>query len=634
MLQNIRDRAQGWLSGVIVIVICIPFALWGINEYIDASANVVVAEVDGTELDLRQFQQAYQRQRLELQALFGPDVNQLDQDRLKQDVLERLVERALVQEVALDSGMSISDSQVAALIKSMQGFQRDGVFAQALYEQRLRATGMSPIAFEEQLRTDMLNEQLRQTVVASAFVSAKETSKIDRLRNQKRSIAYTIISHEPYESGIEVSDAEVEDYYQSHRDDYMTEEMVKVSYVELAVEDLAKQVVVDDKLLRDYYESHRSDYTVPEERTASHILVKVPKGASDDDVKTARATAEKFLGLARQGESLSEIAETHFDDAELEVEFGQTGSLQQGVMEPAFDEALFSMQPGELSEPVRTKFGFHVIQLDEIRAATTKSFEQARDEIEATYRRQKAEAQFFDYAEQLANITFETPDTLEPARDALDLEIKHSDYFSRSGGSGLMANQKVVAAAFSLEVLDEGVNSEPVELQDNRLVVLHLEEHRPARLRDLDEVRPSIVAAITKARAKEQTYQRGRDLLERLKAGEDRVSLAAAEQLEWKEAEEVGRLDPNVNRAILRTAFRLGRIQGGKPIYGGVAMGTGDYALVAVLGVKDPQDGSGEQKDQKQSRDTLLMQRRASAWRDFVAELKRHADIKLYTENF
>jgi peptidyl-prolyl cis-trans isomerase D len=303
-------------------------------------------------------------------------------------------------------------------------------------------------------------------------------------------------------------------------------------------------------------------------------------------------------------------------------------------MEPAFDEALFSMKPGEISDPIRTTFGFQLLQLKQIKEGGTKPFAEARAEIEQAYRREQAERVFFEQAEQLANLSFEHPDTLEVASKALGLEIKESSYFSRAGDNvdPLLANPKIIEAAFSPEVLEEGGNSEPLELDGDRVVVLRVKEHKPAERRKLEEVHNEIGDRIKSERAKSAIAERGQRLLERLNSGEDRMALAKQEGFEWQEAKGITQEAENINRAIVRTAFKLGRVAEGKPLYGSVPIGTGDHALVAILAVQDADPKAVDEKLQKETRDHLLRSLSANEWRDFVAQLRNEATIHIYSD--
>ncbi len=633
MLQGIRDRAQGWLAGIIVALICIPFALWGINEYFNIAGSVSVAQVDGEEVSLQEFQRAYQQYRQQIQSLLGTSVNQLNEEALKRQTLNQIIDARLLQQLGLRAGLRISDEQIALTIRSLEGFQREGAFAKDLYERQIQALGFTSVAFEEQLRLDMLNEQLRQGIVDTVFVTPEELARMMRLKGQKRDIGYAVLAAEPVKSSMQVTDQEIENYYNERPQAFMTPERVRIAYLDLSLDERAKQVAVDEQVLRSYYETHLANYTVAEQRNASYIVVEVPKEAKQEAVEAARKEAAGLAERARQGGSFESLVKEPLKKEGLKREAGETGFLSKGAMEPAFDEAVFSMRVGEISDPIRTAFGYHVIQLKEIKAGGTKPFLEVRDELERAYRLEEAERVFFEQAEQLANLSFEHPDTLEVAGKALGLEIKESNYLSRGGGgSGITANAKVIEAAFSPEVLEAGNNSEPLELDEDHLVVLRVKEHKPAERSTLEEVRNEIIDKLKSERAKSALEERGEKLLERLKAGEDRMALAKQEGFEWQEAKGVDQEAGNVTRAILRAAFRLGRVTNGKPLYSGVPMGTGDYALVAVLSVQDADPQTVDEKIRKETRNQLLGSLSISEWRDFMTELRNRAEIQIYSD--
>jgi len=630
MLQKIRDRAQGWLATLILVGVTIPFVFWGIDEYLRVAKEVVVAEIDGEEVSLREFQHSYQRYRQRLQSLFGSnfDPKLFDETQLKKETLDQLVDTRLLLQLGQRTGMRISNEQVAAAIQGEEAFQKDGKFAATLYEQRLKSSGLNPVTFEEQLRQGLLTEQLQQMVSGSAFVTTQELEKAARLEGQQRNIAYTTLPIDPVKPTIQISDEEIKKHYEGHRDQYTTPEQVKIAYLDLSLDELAKKAAVTDEDLRGFYQAHVADYAYPEQRSASHILVEVPKNASAAEVETATKKAEEFAKLARQGESFEKIVKEHSDDPGSKGEGGQTGFFVRGVMEKPFEDAAFSMKPGEISDPVRTDFGYHVIRLNEIKEGRTKSFEEVRGEVEKAYRQEQAEKVFYDQLEQLEQLTYENPDDLQAAADALGLTIQESDYFTRGGGKGFMANPKVLAAAFSPEVLEEGQNSEPLELESTRVMVLRLRDHKPAASRPLEEVRKEIVDTLTLEKAKEVVADRGKKLLERLKGGEDRAAMAQQEQLKWEEAMGVDRESPKVNHAVLREAFKIGR-PAQKPLFGSVQLGTGDIVLFAVLNVQDPEPEAIDEKTKNTLRDSLKGSKSQQDWQDFMGEIRRGAKINL-----
>jgi peptidyl-prolyl cis-trans isomerase D len=637
MLQSIRDRAHGLIAAVIIFFLIVTFALWGIQSYLNATSDVTVAEINGEELTLRAFQWGYQQYRRQLQTALGEqlEIRDLDQEAVKRQALQALIDEELLRQLASSEGLRISDEQIAAAIRSIEAFQEDGEFSNALYERRLDLMGMNPSSFERQLRSDMLAEQIRQGIAESSFVTESEMDKIERLEAQERDFRYAIIAAEPLKESIEISDEEVKSHYEKSRDRYMTPELVRVVYIDLSLENLAKLIAADDTLLRAYYEQNRDKYTAVEERSANHILVRVDRDAGAEEVEAARTKASEYRELALSGKSFEEIAREHSDDAGSRAEGGDTGFFRRGVMAPEFDKSVFSMQPGEISEPIRTDFGFHIIRLNEIRAGGLKPYEQVVAEVERDYRLEEAQEFYYEQADQLATLAYENPDTLEAAAEALNLPVQQSEFFGRSGGDGLFARKEIIEAAFSPEILYEGLNSAPLELDDNRIVVLRNIDHQVSELRPLEEVRQSIVEELTAERAKAIAYERGRALLERLRAGESSDSLAESEHLEWVTAEGVDRRSPEVGRAIVRTAFTLRRPEAGTAVYAGVAVGTGDYGIIELTAVHDDARDVESKSDDgdRRLREQLALLNGRRDWQEFMKSLEANADVTTHPGN-
>lgn len=635
MLQNIHDRAQGWLAWIIVGLICIPFALWGIQEYFGGGGEVVVAEVNGADIELAEFQRNYQRYRQQIEAVFGDALGRdpRSEEGLKQRALNQMVEALLKQQVGLETRMRISDAQVANKVRSMEAFQRDGKFAQDLYERQLQGAALTPSTFEEQLRRELLNEQLQDALEGSVFITRFELEGAARLQGQKRQLSYLVLPAQAAEATVEIAAPEVERYYQDHRDAYTTPERVKLAYLDLSLDKIAKQVTIDEAALRKHYDHHAGSYTVPEQRRAHHILVKLSKDADEAQIEAARKKAEGLVERVRKGESFEDLARKESEDLGSKAQGGDLGFFQRGAMVAPFEAAVFAMKAGAISDTVRSDFGFHIIRLDEVTEEKVKSFEEAKDEVLEAYRREQAEQRFFDLAEQMAELAYEHPDTLEVAGEKLGLPIQESEPFGREGGTGVAAQGKVVDAAFSPEVLEEGRNSEPLELDENRFVVVRVKEHKRATLRTLAEVRDEVVKAIKSARAKRLATERGEALMERLRGGEDRLALAQKEGLKWSEPEALAREEGKVDRAIVRSAFQLPRPGAGSASFGGVSLANGDYAVVALLSVKDPDPPLADKEAEDRLKEALLASRGAREWQDFIAELRRSAEISIHSEN-
>ncbi|MFH0350403.1 MAG: SurA N-terminal domain-containing protein [Chromatiales bacterium] len=631
MLQSIHDRAQGWLAWIIIGLICIPFAFWGIQEYLTAAEEVAVAEVNGEEVELDAFQRAYQQYRKQYQMILGRLSEKANEDGLKQQTLDQMVEMLLKKQLGEKLGLRIGDQQVTQAVKTLPAFQRDGRFSNNLYERGLQSAGMSPVTFEEQLRRELLTDQVRKAVIDTSFVTKREIDLVAKIKSQTRLITYAIIAAQPLQSSLQVSDEEIARRYKDEAETYTNPEQVKIAYLELSLDEIAKQIAVTPDALSGYYDEHKSDYTLPEQRRAHHILIKVAKEAGQEAVEKGRKEIEALAERMKKGESFEEIAAKYSEDLGSKAMRGDLGFFQRGVMAPPFEEAVYALNPGEISDAVRTDFGFHLIRLDGIKASKTKLFEEVREEIKKNYRNEQAERRFFDLSEKIETLVYEHPDTLDVAAQSSGLKVQESAYFGRTGGEGIGAQEKVSDAAFSPEVLEERLNSEPLELGDNHIVVIRVKEHIAAKMRPLNEMKNDIKAAMSLDKAKAVAKTQGEALLQRLKSGEGREQLASKEGLKWVEKEKLGRDDTGVDNVLRRMAFKLPRPNEGKASYGGSVLDSGDYVLIALLDVDKAETVDAGRR--KQLKDELLRTTSNQEWRDLISDLRRHADIAIYSEN-
>ena len=635
MLQTIREHSHGWIMGVILFLICIPFALWGISSYIGVGSRVVVAEVNGQELGLGQFQRTYQDFRLRMQATFGErfNPNLISDELIKNQALEQLVTNEILLQRAIKAGLRISEAQVASAIRTFGAFQVSGVFSNDLYESVLSTRGMTPSGFESQLHADMVTDQLRQGVGETAFVTDAERRRVSRLAGQRRDFHFTTIDAEQFRAEVEISEAQVAQHYNENQDLFMDPERVKIAYVELSIKGLMQDVSVSDIELREYYDDNVSNYGVTEERSANHILVRVEADATDEVVETARQKAVGYRDRAVQGESFEEIARQFSEDEGSKANGGETGYFRKGVMAPQFDEQVYAMAVGEISEPVRTDFGFHIVKLRDIRPGGTKSFEEAQELVEKELRREYAERELSDLTEQLAVLTYEQPDTLDVASEEMGLTVTETDWISRSGGTGIFADTRLIAAAFSEDVLQDSLNSDVIELDDDRLIVLRALDYRDQSLRPLNEVTEAITEELLLAEIKTRAAELGQSLEEQLDDGETRDAVAAAHALEWHVGEDVERRDPDINRTVLREAFRLSRPRPDSPSHGGVSLGNGGYTVIALTGVRDADPYADDEEVKAEISQRMQSGLSNQIWRDFVASLEAGARVTKYPGN-
>ena len=586
MLQDIRDKAQGWIAWAIVILISVPFALWGIQSYLGVGAETVVASVNGEEITERQLDQRYQSFRQELRqqlgAAYRPEL--FDDKRMRRELLNRMVREDVILQASHEMGLRTGDPLVRAAIMNIDAFKKDGRFDQQLYERGVRLQGTSTAGFEERIRRILLSDQLSQALQGSAFVTDHELQEALRLQNQTRDMAYFIVPVKNFISAEGIGEDEIQAYHEKHQSNYRSPEQVKLEYILLDGEAVGKTIEVDEADLQAFYDNNQELYGAPEQRQVSHILMRLDEGADQAAVDQAREKLEQLRQRAQQGEDFAELAKSHSEDPGSAVNGGDLGYFGKGFMDPAFEEAAFALQEGGLSEPVRSSFGLHLIKLTGIQGGSVKPFEAVKAEVEKHFRKAEGDRLYFELAERLADLSYEDPTSLEPAASVLNLTIQKSGWINRNGGEGVLRSPKVVAAAFSEDVLIERNNSEWIELSPEQSIVLRVVDHQEAAVRPIDEVRSQIVDAIRGEQAAEKVQAEAEARLARLNAGETIGDVAADYQLDKKDG--AARNDRTVPLELLNQVFRSPRPEEAKPVSGMVSLGDGNYAVYSLFAVK------------------------------------------------
>ena len=605
MLQMIRDRATGWIAYTIVGLLIIPFAFWGVNSYFDDPAPADAAEVGGSKISLEEFQQAYQDRHRQLRNLFGDNFDPafLDEGRIKREVLQQLVNNRLLVQAARDQGFRVGDQRLAEELRSVEAFQWEGRFDHERYDRILRLQGYTQQGYEENLRSSLATGQLQQGLMDSVLVTAVELDRFIALFKQKRELSHLLLSLDGYRSEIVVDEAAIAEYFEENKERFRSPEQVKLQYVELDLNQIADSIPVADDELQAAYEEQIDKYTTPEARSASHILVK--SSAQDDD--EARERAQKLHADIAAGtitfDQAMEDARSSDDEA---LEAGELGVISEDLFEdPAFHSALYELQAvGDVTEPVQTVSGYHVIRLDDISAEQVKRFAEVRDELAQALRLQKAEARFYETAEMLTNLSYEHSESLEPAAEQLDLVIQETGWFERGArGEGILAHPQVVQAAFSDDVLGQELNSEPIEVNDaNRVFVVRLLSHKESAPQELREVRDTVIDQIKNSKAREQLEQDVAKLKERVEQGESLETLAEEMDAELQVSGLVDRWQQTLDGRVLQEAFRLPRPDDGDVAVGSTVLANGDQALVVVSRVVS---GKGEELEEGE-RDALV----------------------------
>ncbi len=633
MLQTIRDRTQGVIVAVIVGLISLTFVLWGVESYINAAKRVIVAKVDGDEIPIEEFQKALQRFRRQAESMLGDAFSAADWDKpeVKTKALDELINDRVLSSLVDKSRVRVTNAQLAQQLLQIPAFQDDKGFSRALYEQRVTALGFSQLGFEQQLRGDMAKSQLRNGVAASEFVTREEAQKVAALRKEKRDIGYAVIPAAEVEKQVTVTDAETKTYFEAHNEDYRTLEKASVEYLEISAAALATKIEINDDKLHQYYDANPAAYTLTEERNANHILVQLPPDAKADVASVAEAKIKDVLKRAQTGEDFEKLAKELSDDVGSKAEGGSTGFFGRGAMAPEFEQATFKLKIGEISEPVRTKFGWHIIKLKDIKAGGLQPFDKVKAEVEVAYRNAEAQKAFFEQSEQFSNLVYEHSDSLSVAAETLSLTTQKTDVLSKEEFAKKFS-EKAAGAVFTAEVLSEGMNSEPIELPDNRVVALRVIEHVPSKIPELAEVKAKVEDAVRNAHRRELTEALGKELIERLRKGETVTDVVKGRGFGWEQEEGATRESGDVNRAVLRAAFSA-EVPGSNPQYVGLPIGNTDYAIIRVANVVVPADSEIARSDVATIQGELVKGRMGAAWTEFVAAVRAASDVKVIAKN-
>ena len=628
MLNKIREKTHGIIAGIILFLVGIPFILFGINTYFERGANIKVAKVDGEEIS----HAAYRRTLDELRGRVDPSL--LDSRPFKERIVESLVEQTLLVRDAEAQGYRVGDVQLDQKIRDLPFFQRDGKYDPQLYQTFLMREGRDAAEFRKRLRAELITSQVERGLVDSAFVTEAEVAATVRLLGQRREIAHARIATEGFAPKVTVTPQAIEDYYNAHADDFKTEEQVRVEYIRLAAADLAKDYQPDEQALKRAYAEEAARYVTPERRRASHILIELAPGATAEDVQRAEAKVRDIERQLRAGASFADLARKHSMDTESAAKGGDLGEIRPGMLPKELEAALNALKLNEISQPVRTSYGFHLVKLTGLTPERRKELKDVRAELAKLLRERRAEERYAELSAKLNDLVYESPDSLAPAAQALELEIQQSDWFTRAGGKGIAANRKVVEAAFHPEVLSRARNSDVIELEAGTLIALRVVEHRPSTRRPLAEVRAQIERLLRQEQASAQARAKGEALLARLRAGASLESLAAQHGLTVQRAQSVTRDGvAGGDRRIVEAAFRAPRPAADKPHYELVELGSQGVVLLEVSKVQDADPATADAATVQKARRLLTEQRGAGMYAAYRASLRADADIKIYWDN-
>lgn len=582
MFEAVRSNPR--VAQVILALLIIPFAFFGLDSYFtDGPGGGEVAKVGGTPIMAAEFDQALREQQDRLRnSSDGPvDRSLLESEALRRAVIENLVNRRVLALYAAENRLVVTPAQLQQTIAEIPSFQEDGRFSLSRYEALLRAQGMTPAMFEARLAQDVRVQQLATPVGEASFASISSAGRFLAAQLEERTVSELQFSASRFAGEIKLTDEAVKKYFDENAASFERPARVKAEYVVLDEAALQKQINVSEDEIKAQYEANKSRYGQPEERQARHILLQLAADADQATVDKVKAQAEEIAARLKQNPSqFSALAKEFSQDPGSAEKGGDLGFFGRGVMVAAFEDAAFSQAKGEIGAPVRSDFGFHIIQVSDIRPATILPLESVREEIKAELSKQAAGRRFAELAEQFANTVYEQPDSLQPVADLLKLEIRKTDWLARDGEAlGPYSNPKLIDAVFSDDAVRNRRNTQAIEVGGNTLVSARVVEYEAAKRPPLEEVRPAIEQQLRTEEAGRLAADRGAAVLAALQKGE-------AAEGSWSPSRTLQRGAPALSGNAMQAIFSAP--SSNLPAYVGVTKFGEGYSIYRIDAVNRP----------------------------------------------
>ena len=612
MLGAIRNKSKGWVAYLIVGLITVPFALFGIQDYASRSANTSIAKVDGEDIDINIYYQELNTQQRNLQQQLGAAYTQEIDNTLKQTLLDSLINEKLIENYANSLDIVTLDDEVKSVIEMNQAFLVDGEFSQERYIQLLRLNSYTPAGYEIAQSKSLNREQIKRNLSGSAFMSSTQIEQLNNLAAQEREISYIALNTENYVDQVSVSESQISDYFNENRSNFIEGRKVKVDFVELTLDSMEEPEQPTESDLRNLYDENADLYTNPERRRAQHILIE-----SED-------LANELLSQIKEGADFAELAKANSEDTSSSEEGGDLGFFEKELMGAEFDEVAFAMNIGDVSDVVETDYGFfHIIKLTDIEPETMQSFEMVEDRLVSLYIKNAKEKSLFGSLEEFMNLSYE--ESLDMVADQFALEVQSSDYFSEGS---TQYDPKFVTSAFSSAVIDEGLNSEVMEISPEKFVVLALSDLQSERERDLNEVEGQIEAALKSAAAKEIIDNLAENIASALTSGDEQTAnqIISDNNLEWVNQGWITRAS-NLPFDLSSLSYTLTKPEDGRHTYSAESANRLTSLVIDLSGVRVPEG------DEDTGISALyLSQENNEMFISLINQLRENAEIKVFTE--
>jgi peptidyl-prolyl cis-trans isomerase D len=612
MLSSIKNKTKGWVAYVIVGFITIPFALFGINEYFTGTSNITVANIDDNEISKEEFLNEFNPQKRYLQQELAEKYNIEFDTALKQSIINQMIDKRLLRQLAERMSHATTATELKAVIQASDLFKDNGKFSTEKYKQVLKLNGYTPAEYETTRANELTQSQIKYNLLDSAFVLPTQLTRMQQLNDQQRSFSYIQLNINDYISRVRVDAKSVENYFNKQKESFFTPEQIKIEFVELSLAEIAKKISVNDDELFNFYEDEKSRFSTEEERKAQHILLE------------DKTTANKVLSLLKNGDDFSKLASEYSQDSGSKDSAGDLGFFTRGAMIGAFEDSVFAMKEGELSDLVKSEFGYHIIKLNKIKASAVESFDSVKPELTKLYTQSKAQKDLYNLTEQMANLAYEA--NLEELSGQMGLKLQTTDFFDAQTTE---LNAKVLNASFSDVVLNKGENSEVLELGEDRFMVIHLKDKLAQRQKDFDEVKGEINKYLAGLLAKTFIDNIAVQIVKHAESGEiDLVKkLMDKNSLSWKKIGWVKRDSKKADATIINRVFALSKPKSGST-FSVQSLVDGNAVVIYLNDVKTSED-----KVSTADLELLLLEFESNEiFVNILQTLRAQAEIEIFTK--
>ena len=622
MLQDIRQHTQGTAAKIIVGMIVISFAFFGIQSILVSGGDNEIADVNGELIYPQQLQQALDTQKRRLISMMGDQLDpaMLDDERLAPQALESLVSRVLLMQSALALKLVISENDIGAVVAGMEQFQIDEKFSPALYKSVLSSAGYTPSYFKQSLSEDMLLSQLRSGIAGSEFVTSSELELSSHIILEQRDLHFFTVPLEKFSSLLPPTDGEIDAYYADHQEEFRTQESLDIDYLELTLDNYRQPVNEADIL--GAYEQAKQELQYQTQNRVSHILF---EAGGDSDVQQRVAVAQEKLSA---GIEFSDVAKELSDDIGSADKGGDLGYTSGDAFPEEMEAVIAQLEPGVVSTPLETAAGTHLILVTERKQAEAPSLDDMRLALQNTIQEDDARVMLLLTVESLRDLSFNAENLRNPAKE-LDLVIKQADAVTRSQAEGLFSNPSLLSSAFSEDVLSAGNNSEVIELAGDNFVVLSVRKHNVPEIKALSAVRGQVVAALLEENARLAVLSEANRALQELQGGRSAQQFTDANDYNLNIELGVQRRNTVLSSEVLGRTFQLPRPTGGATSIDFVLMPNGDAVVIELLSVAAGEFKSLPSQEQEQFQQLLAAEAGRLINSEYQRGLRERAKISI-----